>query len=252
MILVSLCLGTGSAQEPLAAPLVGWLRDGGQLRAMYGIPGNFLPGPAVRDAVWSAAFSGTEGVVKTDSEVITLDRAGQPLRALAAPSGPALFAFDRAGHAEWCYFRHLRQLRHLAGGEDPANLSELSGSVLALGSDGGNANLLVSRGAELWRVTVSVDGQVLAEESLRGLPAGGPAAVSQDGTIVAADGAALVVRRPLAEDCLVALPARAEGLELMGEGWVRVGQPDGAPPLALHLTKAGVSVYRLPATGERP
>ena len=51
---------------------------------------------------------------------------------------------------------------------------------------------------------------------------------------------------------LVALPAAAQELEQLGEGWVRVGQPGGAPPLALQLTKEGVRIYRLPAVEVQP
>ncbi len=251
-ILVFSVVGLG--QDRIGRPLLGWMRDRAQLRAVYGVAGNFLAAPAIADGVLAAGFSGSAGAIKTDSAVILLDAMGQASRQLPAPPGPALFAFDRAGQAAWCYFPETKQLQRLTRATSSAvDLGGLDGVVLALGASiDGLAQLLVARDAALWKVAVAAEGQVVSEEILPGLPATGPVIVPAADTVVVADGDALIIRRDTSGDQRVTLPALATDLELLGDGWIRVGQPDGPAPLALRLVESGPSLYRLPASEAQP
>lgn len=233
-------------QDPLTAPLLGLLRDAQRrLLPVYGMAGTFLPGAALRGGVVSAAFSGVAGMIKTDREIITLDGSGQPLQSFATPAGPALFAFDAKGQPAWSYLPATRQLLPIA--RDPVDLSDLPGEIFALRTSGEQIQVVVAREGALWLVRISPDGQVLAEDALPGLPASGPAILWGEDLIAVADGSDLVIRRGFADDQRVTLPAPARDLELLGQGWIRIGQSDDAPALALRLGKDGPQVYRLPA-----
>ena len=229
--------------QPLKSPLFGWIRDAGQWRAIHGIAGNFLTEAPLRDGVVAGGFSGTAGAIKTDSEIITFDGEGQTTGRWAAPAGPGLFAFDRAGHPAWCYLSGPKQLVDLRKSDAGArDLSATPGTVLAVGMAGDTLRFLIVRDGALWLGQDSSGDQLLP-----GLPASGPALLLNDGTVVVADGEALIIRSEDSGDQRLTLPAPAQELEQLGEQWIRVGQPDGAPPLALRLSREGASVYRLPA-----
>jgi hypothetical protein len=211
--------------------------------------GTFLPGASLREGVVSAAFSGSAGIVKTESEIITLDRAGQPLQSFPAPAGPALFAFDAKGQPAWSYFARTAQLLPIGG--DPVDLSALP-EILAIESAGRQVHLLVLRDDSLRLLRISPFGQVLAEEALPGLPAARPAFLWNADTVLVTTGSDLVIRQRNSEDQQIALPAPAQDFEPLGRGWIRIGQPDHAPALALRLGKDGPEIYRLPALAENP
>ncbi|HZT29035.1 MAG TPA: hypothetical protein VFA33_04080 [Bryobacteraceae bacterium] len=238
------------AEEPLAPPLVGLLRDSRHAVPIYGVAGAFFRGAPCSEGVLSAAFSGAAGALKTDSFVILLDASGEPVARLAAPAGPALFGFDGAGRPAWVYLASTRELRPLGGPDAAADLSGLEGEVLALGEVGPRVRLLVARQGGLWRVNVSASGEVLSEELLPGLPAAGPALLAGRGAVLAADGSDLIVYQDATGGLRLPLPAPAQDLELLGRGWIRIGQPGGAAPLALRLAEDGPRLYRLPAAAQ--
>ena len=92
LILFLLSAAPALAQPAITPPAVGTVRDSsGGLHGVIGVAANFvvLDVTAISNAV-SAAFSATAGLVKTDSELLLLDAAGQIANRYDAPAGQAL------------------------------------------------------------------------------------------------------------------------------------------------------------------
>ena len=69
------------AQPAIAPPSLGFVEDSARsLRPAYGLAGNFILGPSVAGKIVSEAFSGSIGLLKTDSSLAAL-----PIPPLAAP-----------------------------------------------------------------------------------------------------------------------------------------------------------------------
>jgi hypothetical protein len=78
------------SQSGIDVPVIGMVVDpSGSLRAVQGVAGNFLLGPAVATGVLSGACSEQLCLAKTDSKI--LSATGQA----DAPPGPAVFGLDR-------------------------------------------------------------------------------------------------------------------------------------------------------------
>ena len=88
-VLLSLTLAAiASTQPALSPPQVGFLQDSANsLRPVFGIAGNFLMGDSTASDVVAAAFSGSFGILKTDSALIVTDRQGQRIATQDAPAG---------------------------------------------------------------------------------------------------------------------------------------------------------------------
>ena len=130
LILFSLA-AVGSAQSPLAPPLAGIVRDPlGQVRRIFGVSGNLIAGPVERSGVVNVEFTGRAGMMKTDAELILLDREARPVRVIPAPPGLATFEFDIAGVPRRCQFENGEawESPH-AGPADPARAVLVDGEI---------------------------------------------------------------------------------------------------------------------------
>jgi hypothetical protein len=99
----------GWAQPAIAPPLVGFVEDATRtLRPVYGLAGNFILGPDVSGKIGdgkivSAAFSGSFGLLKTESSLAAFDLHGKLLASMDVAAGPALFAFSPGGITALAY-----------------------------------------------------------------------------------------------------------------------------------------------------
>src|SRR5438552_2392611 len=94
-----------SAQPGIFPPRIGFAQDTAHsVRPMFGIAGNFIAGDSVAADVVSSGFSGSFGLLKTESSVTLQDQRGQTIANWDAPSGPALFGFTRDGAPALVYF----------------------------------------------------------------------------------------------------------------------------------------------------
>ena len=99
------------AQSSLAPPLLGFVEDSASaLRPAYGVSGNFILGPPVASKIASVAFSGSIGLLKTDSSLAAFDSKGNLLASVDVASGPALFAFSPAGTTALAFIASTNQL----------------------------------------------------------------------------------------------------------------------------------------------
>ena len=148
-----MCFGsTAWAEGPLEAPRVGWIADGrGQLREIYGVPGAFVQGQVEASGVVSAGCSESLCLAKTRDRIL----AGE--KNVAAPEGPAMFAFD--GDRALLYFPDSRKFAWWR--EDRLEVVEwsIAGEVLSARVSMAGPEIAVRRDGVTW--IVSPDGGLL-------------------------------------------------------------------------------------------
>ena len=238
------CLARAQAPE---TPRLGWLRDAsGMLRPLQGFAANFVTGEARESGVLSVASSGTWALAKTGRELIVFDQAGAQAGRLAAPDGNALFAFALNGEPAAAFFPETGALLLWSGGrfQTAGWKTEGDEEVLAVA---GAISFLVRRGDQVWRVDRAVpDGQVTREQALPGV--GAPVLLRPDGSLLYADGRALVLRSPEATEQRVELPGAVAALNEMAGDWVCARLADHQ--VAVSFSGATPRVFELPG-GER-
>ena len=243
-VIAMACLARAQAPE---TPRLGWLRDAsGMLRPLQGIAANFVTGQARESGVLSVASSGTWALAKTARELIVFDPAGTETGRLAAPEGNALLAFALNGEPAAAFFPETGLLLLWSGGRFETAGWQPGGDeeVLAVA---GAISFLVRRGDAVWRVDRAVpDGQVTREQALPGV--GAPALLRPDGSVLYADGRALVLRSPEAAEQRVELPGAVTALNELYGDWVCARLADRQ--VAVSFSGARPRVFELPG-GER-
>ncbi len=165
----------------IAPPSMGLMMDGhGYARPVFGVSGSVTLGAPVATAVVASACSDSFCVVKTQTGMIAQGAETK------SPPGPALLAID--GQSVLLYFPRLGQLgRWQAGDLRPVPLS-VTGTVVALRSNGGVAQFAVQRNGATWIVDSN-------DQALDSLPAAsGPVLLPATGAIYI-DGDDVVLRR---------------------------------------------------------
>jgi hypothetical protein len=262
-----------AAQSGITTPTVGFVRDrAGAVRPIYGLAGNFVPGPPAGFHATAAAFSETLRWIQTEESLFLLDEPGNLLHKHDAPGSPAVFAFSADGTSALALVPEThdlivwapaatqpetdesderrrppprgipRRLRVLA--LDPL---ELAGDVVAAGVVGEDRIRLVTRRDQgVWSLDVSAStGAVEHEAVLDGVST--PLLILPDGRLVFAVGAEITIREPTGEEIRLATSAPVEALELMGGQWIHV-VVEGTEPAsyALDVRTIRPALYRLP------
>jgi len=239
-------------QTALTAPQAGLIRDRAHsLRPVYGIAGNFLLGDPVAGGVVSAAYSGSYGLIKTDSAVVVIDQAGSIAASIAAPEGPALFAFARIGDSALAYLSSADTLLVWDGRAFetvPFNPTILAGgAVVAIAApDSEHAALIVQRDDGLWDVRMQLaTGEIDAQTAIEGVAV--PVLMLATGELIYSDGNRLVIRRRDGSERHVEaqLPTSFE-FQQMDQGWVQLRDLTGGPHFAIRITQNREQSYQLP------
>jgi len=250
-LLILVCAMEVWAQPGIARPLLGIVRDSrGAVRPVYGVPGNFVVGASLWDGAQSAAFSGYSGMIKSASELVIVDRRGQKVRSWPAPDGPALFGFDNTGAAALVYFPGPRILWRV-GGDSPETIdtTRVDGDVLSLSAGGHHhIRIAVRRDGALHLLRLSASGDGLSDEVVCDDALAAGFADSEVLAVATRDG--LLTRAADGSESLVPLEQPATSIDRMGEGWLLVGQPDGAQPIAWHYASQQQDLFRVPASAE--
>jgi len=252
------CASFARTESNLGAPVVGMTRDSlGQLRPVYGVAGNFVLRDAIPETALNWAFDGKGGLVKTDAELLTLDRAGKVTGRRAMPRGNAILsagaAFLPATSELWLIGAHPdRQIR--------IEPDALGGDVVALGTpDGRSAPLAVCRASRVWLVTVDVTSNAITGETLApgliGDQGCAGALLWLEGNFLLARARDLIIQTAAGDERHLPLAAGPNGaqpeMHRAGERWVQVEVPGALSKLVL-VTSAGGKLYRLPAVEPRP
>jgi hypothetical protein len=242
------------AQPALSPPQIGYIQDSGNsLRPVYGIAGNFLLGDATAQGVVSAAFSGSFGLVKTDSAVYAIDRQGQVLAGVDAPAGSALFAFSRSGAPAFAYFVDANAWMAWDGQTFQPMSIDLSSfgpaAVLSVASpNAGEAAIILQRDDGLWDLRVLLaTGEVTSQTAILGAAA--PLLLLASSDLIYSDANGIVVRTVDGQERHIAaqLP-ESFVLQQMGDGWIQLRALNTPAQLAVRIN--GSQSYALPGVDQ--
>ena len=266
----ALYLTAALAQPAVEAPRAGCLRGvDGALRPVHGIAGALLAGAPASWSVISAACSDSLALVKTNDSLEVRDSGLALLARWDAPAGAALFALPRGGQAGFVYYPATGNLVQVGVESPPRTILDsqsLGGRVLAIASPDLLRLIAVvadTPGPRLVRISAA-DGMIESQTPLEDVAA--PLALLNDGTILFADGAGLVIRPPgaavgrlalprirplpprqsIVTERRMALPSAAVSIDQMGATWLAVRLADGGAPLALRLEGARQRTCRIP------
>ncbi|HEV2445046.1 MAG TPA: hypothetical protein VGS58_03960 [Candidatus Sulfopaludibacter sp.] len=244
------------AQPALGPPLAGYLQDGANsLRPVFGIAGNFVLGGSSFSGVSSAAYSGSFGLLKTDTSVIAVDRQGQVLGAMDAPAGPADFAFFSDGSPAFIYLPGPNLLLAWYGAgfqmlPFDCQLFPSSAVVAVSAPDRAHVAFLIQRDHGLGEVRVlSETGEADSQEALPGVDA--PALRLSTGELIYPDANGIVIRKADATEIHLnaRLPASFAWAQ-MGAGWVELRDLASSARSALRVTPGHEGLYLLPEVSQ--
>ena len=211
------------AWSQINRPQLGKMLDAnGAVRTVYGIAASVTLGDAEMIGVLSSACSKTFCLAKTATSVVS------SIGSAAAPSGPALFAFE--GDRAWVWFLQSRQLAEWENGTLTTVDSVIDGKVLSIRASAGSVEFAVRRASGDW--IVRLDGSVVDS-----LPSAGPVMLIGGGVVYATRDE-IVIR-----DLRIPLHG-ARGFSRMSEGYLQLHA--GGVDYALRLEKGRETLFQLP------
>ena len=236
------------AQRSLAPPQVGFIQDDhGQIHIVSGLAGNFLVGVAVSSGIISAAYSGSFGLLKSDSALIVVDRHGHGVASVVAPNGPALFGFASDGSPALAYFEQSKTLLVWDGHTFRPAGPMVAEAPLAIASvSATRAAMVVQRDTGLWELGVELaNGAIMSQKALPGITA--PVLMLASGGVVYRDAKGVVVRSQDGSEKLIAanLPETL-AFGQMGNGWIQVSDLATGRLSAVNLQNGHQAYYLLP------
>lgn len=254
---LSLAIATMACAQPaIAPPQIGFIQDSSNaLRPVIGIAGNFLLGDPMQIGLTSAAFSGSSGMVKTDSSLLAIDRQGQVITSADAPSGAALFAFSRTGAPSFVYLVDANAWMVWDGQQFQPAAFDLSAFdspvVISIASpNDGEAQVVLQREDGLWDMRLQLaDGSVTSRSAIPGVTA--PMLALSTGNLIYRDEAGLVLRKPDGSELHIPaqLPANIV-FQQMGDGWIQIRDLDTSAQFAVRITEGREQLYQLPGVDE--
>jgi hypothetical protein len=250
-VLCLLSAGTW-AQSGIAPPQLGFVEDSASaLRPAYGLAGNFILGPSVAAKIVTEAYSGSFGLLKTDSSLAAFDSQGKLLATMDAASGPALFAFSPTGSTGLAYIASsnvLIEWRGSAFAPVSFNYEPASGdAVLAIAFPSpSEASLIVQREDAIWQLNFPIgQGGSASQNALIGVHA--PVLALPSGDLVYSDTGGIVIRRTNNSETHIAARTPASfSLQQMNQEWVQLTDLNSPGRFAIRTTPGREGFYQLP------
>jgi hypothetical protein len=240
-----------SAAAQIRAPQLGFAGSAdGTLRPVYGVAGNFILGPAVlgkagAGRVLSQAFSGSLGLLKTESTLVAFDGKGQVLATTDAAAGPALFAFSPDGLTGLAYVPSSNTLIEWSAGRfEAVPFRQEPDIVLAIAlSNTLQASLIAQRDGAIWELASA------SQRALVGVTA--PVLALASGELVFSDVHGIVLRKPDNSEVHIAaqLPAKFSLQQMDGE-WVQLCDLATPRRFAIRILSGREGFYQLPEAGQ--
>jgi hypothetical protein len=249
-MIIAICVTSPIAwtQSAIAPPQLGFVQDSTHtLRPAYGVAGNFILGPAVVKNILSEAFSGSFGLLKTDSSLAAFDSQGKLLASVDAAPGAALFAFSPGGATALAYIASSNALVEWSGSAFvPVPLHILDTVVSIAFPAPLTASLLIQRGDTIWRLNFPLGTSgASSQNALIGLHP--PVLALPSGDLVYRDTGGIVIRKTDATEVRVAasLPA-SFSLQQMNRDWVQLSDLNSSRRFAIRATAGREGFYQLP------
>ena len=229
------------AASPLSGPQVGVVHvPDGSLRAVYGIPANFLYGATLGRGVNAAAFSSTSGLVWRVGQIDYLAVDGTALGSYATNEPSPLLA-DGSGSqagpgAALAWLPSSKQLLSWSGGTlTQVQIESLPGAVISLSPAAarGFADLLVAAAdGGVDRLTVALaTGQVTEMITVSGAKG---AAYEQNGFLLLPGADGLQVRFPDGRQQVFGIKTVAVRFEAVSDEWVHLSATEPGATAASH------------------
>jgi len=239
-------VASAAAQSGIRPPQLGFAGSADStLRPVYGVAGNFILGPPVQEKVISEAFSGSLGLLKTESALEVFGNQGQVLAAMDAVAGPALFAFSLDSLTALAYIPGSNTLVEWKAGQLVAQLVNMPfrpelGTVLAIALPNAlEASLIVQREDGIWEVGSG------SQKALVGVTA--PLLVLASGRLLYHDARGIVLRN--SDNSEVHIAAQLPGkfsLQQMDSNWVQLSDLATARRFAIRVIPGREGFYELP------
>jgi hypothetical protein len=252
MSLVALSM-VASAAAQIRPPQLGFAGAAdGTLRPVYGVAGNFILGPPVVGHVISLAFSGSLGLLKTDSTLVAFDGQGKVLATTNTAAGPALFAFSLDGDTALAYVASSSSLIEWSAGRfEAVPLRPEPDIVLAVALPNPlEASVIVQREDGIWEARFSfTQASPASQRALVGVTA--PLLPLASGELVFSDTNGIVLRK--ADNSEVHIPARLPAkfsLQQMDSEWVQLSDLATARRFAIRVLSGHEGLYQLPEAGQ--
>jgi hypothetical protein len=222
---------------------------------VHGVSGNFLLRDTIGGRVGAWAFDGNGGLVKTDTELLTLGANGTVVRRCPAPRGDAILSPENAffpGTAElWQAGPH---------GYDRVSIERAvnAGRVIALGATNAHQmELAVCRDKQLWLLSINATTGALEHERVPGgaiaehacLSTSASSLVLMPDRMLLATGQGILIQTATGVERRI--PISASHAARAGQHWVQV-ESAAEPARMIRITSDGEKVYQLPAPKERP
>jgi hypothetical protein len=234
-------VASAMAQSGIRPPQLGFANADGTLRPVYGVAGNFILGPSVRGRVISEAFSGSLGLLKTETTLVAFGKQGQVLATMNTAAGPALFAFSPDGLAALAYVLSSKTLVEFNAGQlEAMPFHSEPDTVLAIAlPDAFEASLIVQREDGIWEIRSS------SQRALVNVTA--PLLALPSGELVFSDAQGIVLRKPDNSEVHITarLPAKFSLQQMDGE-WVQLRDLATARQFAIRVKTGREAFYQLP------
>ena len=235
-------IASAAAQSGIRPPQLGFAGNAdGTLRPVYGVAGNFILGSSVAGKVISQAFSGSLGLLKTESTLAAFDGQGKMLATIEASPGPALFAFSPDGLAALAYVPSGNTLVEWKAGQlVTMPFHTEAGTALAVAlSNALEVSLIVQREDVIWEVRSA------SQKALLGVTA--PVLALASGELVYSDAKGIVLRKPDGSEVHITarLPAKFS-LQQMDTEWVQLSDLATPRRFAVRVVPGRESFYQLP------
>jgi len=255
-IIVLMCAASANAQQKFSAPLAGIARDSHQqLRVVHGLSGTFIWHDLIGENVVDWAFDGNGGLVKTNTELLTIGANGAIAGRRSAPQQKAVLGPQSA------FFPETHELWQTAqNGVTKVSIEPemIAGSVIALGpARGRRVQLAVCRASILWQLTIDTTNGSVTQELAPGgaigekacLPSRGASLVLLADRMLLATAHAVLVQT--AAGIERSIPISASHAARAGEQWIEVESATG-PAHMVRITSDPEKTYQLPAAKELP
>lgn len=244
------------AQPALAPPQVGFLQDGAHsFRPVWGIAGNFVLGGSTLTGVASAAYSGSFGLVKTDTSVVAMDNLARVLGSVDAPPGPAAFAFFSDGSPAFVYLASANLLFTWSGTAFqmvPFDCQLFTPSaVLGIAApDRAHVAFLIERNGGLREFRILIESGQADSQIFLG-QASAPALRLASGELIYTDSNGVVIRKTDATEIhLNAQLPPSLSFAQMGADWVELSDLASSARFAIRVTPGRESLYFLPEVSQ--
>ena len=243
-----------SAAAQIRPPQLGFAGAAdGSVRPVYGVAGNFILGPsitgeAVAGHVVSQAFSGSLGLLKTESSLAAFDAQGKLLATTDAAAGPALFAFSLDGLTALAYVSSSDTLVEWRAGQlVTMPFSPEPDTILAIALPNPlEASLIVQRPDGIWELRFLLTrAGVVSQKALMGVTA--PVLALASGELIYSDANGIVLRNPDNSEVHIAgrLPAKFS-LQQMDSNWVQLSDLATPRRFAIRVSSGREGFYELP------